>query len=290
LWSTERLEMDEPSVYGAGRSMRGVGRGALMNITRMKKLLLRIAATAVLVFASYLALLCFPQSFFDLSVGAQNLTLYSDQSFSPEAGKKVLEIVLAKLETSPLFSPQQHHTAFICNARWRQRLFFNRNYGVGGVNYYPITANVFLRDAVVEENHLISPSGNPVPGDRTLDYFIAHEITHTLTVNAVGWLRYHRLPEWVREGYADYVAKGKTFNYEEAREAFLNEAAEMNRQKSGLYLRYHLLVAYMLEKRHWTVERLLKEPVQQQVVEDEIRENRPEAEEACLTTLWTGAR
>jgi hypothetical protein len=248
-----------------------------MNTRRMKKLLLRIAASAVLAFAFYLALLCFPQSFFRLSVGANNLTLYSDQSFSPEAGKKVLEIVQAKLETSPLFSPEQRHTAFICNALWRQRLFFNRNYGVGGVNYYPITSNVFLRDAVIEENHLISPSGNPVPGDRTLDYFIAHEITHTLTVTAVGWLRYHRLPEWVREGYADYVAKGKSFNYEQAKEAFLNEAAEMNRQKSGLYLRYHLLVAFMLDKKDWAVERLLEEPLEQQVVEDEIRANRSDA-------------
>jgi hypothetical protein len=258
-------------VSGAGRVMRDVARVVLMNSRRMKKLSLRIAATVVLVFAFYLALLCFPQSFFSVSVSANNLTLYSDQSFSPEAGKKVLEIVQAKLEASPLFSLEQHHTAFICNARWRQRLFFNRNYGVGGVNYYPITSNVFLRDAVIEEDHLISPSGSPVSGDRTLDYFIAHEITHTLTVSAVGWLRYHRLPEWVREGYADYVGKGKTFNYEEAKEAFRNEAAEMNRQRSGLYLRYHLLVAYMLEKKHWTVEKLLMEPLEQQVVEDEIR-------------------
>jgi hypothetical protein len=199
------------------------------------------------------------------------LSLYSDQAFTPEAGKRVLETVEAKLATSPLYSARERHAAFICNARWRQRLFFNRNYGVGGVNQYPLTTNVFLRDATVEDNRLIAPSGGPVPGDRTLDYFIAHEITHTLTVRAVGWLKYLRLPQWVREGYADYVAKGTAFDYELARRAFLAGAPEMDWPKSGLYWRYHLLVAYLLDKQHWPVQQLLESPPDQSQVEEELR-------------------
>jgi hypothetical protein len=35
----------------------------------------------------------------------------------------------------------------------------------------------------------------------------SHEITHTLTAQAAGWVDYYRLPQWVREGYADYVGK-----------------------------------------------------------------------------------
>ena len=224
------------------------------------------------VLALYWGLLCFPQPFFRSSVSANNLALYSDQSFSLEEGKRVLETVEAKLARSPLYSSGQQHAAYICNARWRQRLFFNRNYGVGGVNQYPLTSNVFLRDALVEENRLIGPGGNQVPGERTLDYFITHEITHTLTVQAIGWFDYYNLPEWVREGYADYVGKGDAFNYDEARRAFLAEAPEMNRWKSGLYLRYHLLVAHMLDKQHWSVQRLLEEHPEQQSVEDAVRE------------------
>ncbi|MGA9771029.1 MAG: hypothetical protein WBV94_18490 [Blastocatellia bacterium] len=205
-------------------------------------------------------------------MSANNLALYSDQSFSSEEGKRVLETVEAKLARSPLYSSGQHHAAFICNSRWRQRLFFNRNYGVGGVNQYPLTSNVFLRDALVGENRLIGPGGSQVPGDRTLDYFITHEITHTLTVQAVGWFDYYKLPEWVREGYADYVAKGDAFNYDEARRAFLADAPEMDRWKSGLYLRYHLLVAHVLDKQHWSVQRLLEEHPEQQAVEAAVRE------------------
>jgi hypothetical protein len=242
-----------------------------MKIKPTKKLWLKLTAAALGLFAFYWALLCFPQPFFRSSVSANNLALYSDQPFSPEEGKKVLETVEAKLAASPLYSAEQHHSAFICNARWRQRLFFNRNYGVGGVNQYPLTSNVFLRDAAIEENRLIAPSGNQVPGDRTLDYFITHEITHTLTVQAVGWFDYYNLPEWVREGYADYVAKGDAFNYDEARRAFLAGTPEMDRWKSGLYIRYHLLVAHLLDKQHWSVQKLLENYPEQKAVEDAVR-------------------
>lgn len=237
-----------------------------------KRFWIRAIATILIVFTLYLALLCFPQPFFRWSVSAANLTLYSDKPFSEEEARKVLEMTQTKLASSPLYSSEQKHRIFICNARWRQRLFFNRNYGVGGVNYYPLTTNVFLRDAIIEENRLVSPSGKIVQGDRTLDYFIVHEIGHTLTKQAAGSLRHTQLPEWIREGYPDYVGKGSSFHYEQARGAFLSEAPEMDRWKSGLYLRYNLLVAHLLDKQHWSVERLLQEALEQQVVEDDLRE------------------
>lgn len=138
-----------------------------------------------------------------------------------------------------------------------------------------IVATVLLMlYANVEDNCLIGPSGNRVSGERTLDYFIAHEITHTLTGQAIGAIAYHRLPRWIREGYADYVGKGGTFDYADARRAFLAGDPKMDWARSGLYWRYHLLVAHLLDKRHWSVQRLLEEPIQQQEVEDSIRAER----------------
>jgi hypothetical protein len=239
-----------------------------------KRFWIRAVATFLVVFFLYLTLLCFPQPFFRWSVSAANLTLYSDQPFSEDEAKKVLEITQTKLATSPLYHAEQKHNIFICNAAWRQRLFFNRNYGVGGLNYYPLTTNVFLRGAVIEENRLISPSGKPVPNERTLDYFMAHEIGHTLTKQGAGIMHHWQLPEWITEGYPDYIGKGEAFHYDEARQAFLSDAPEMDRWKSGLYLRYNLLVSYLLDKQHWSVEQLLHRPIDQQTVEDAIREEK----------------
>ena len=243
-----------------------------MKIKLSKRVLARLVVATFGLLAIYWGIICFPQVFFRASVSANNLTLYSDQSFTPDAGKRVLEKAEAKLIASPLYSRGESQTVYVCNATWRRVLFFNRNYGAGGVNQYPFTSNVFLRGAVIDENRLIGPSGNQVPGDRTLDYYVAHEITHTLTVQAVGSYRYYKLPQWIREGYADYVGKGAAFNYEEVRRAFLANEPELDWKKSGLYLRFHLLVAYLLDKRHWTVQRLLNEPPDQAAIEDLVRQ------------------
>ncbi len=240
-----------------------------------KKTLLKLLAGIVGAFALILLVLGVPHPFFSVSVSAKNLTLYSDQPFAPESGQRVLELVEAKLAKSPLYSAQQKHLVFICNARWRQRLFFTYVYGAGGVNYYPITTNVFLRDSIIEENCLIGPKGSRVPGERTLDYFIAHEIAHTLTGQAVGPIDYHRLPQWKREGYADYVGKGAAFNYDEAKQAFLANDPKMDYAKTGLYWRFNLLVAHLLDKQHWSPQRLLEEPMEQQTVEEMIRAEKP---------------
>lgn len=242
---------------------------------RQKNLLLKIGAALIAVVALLLVLLSLPQPFFHTTVSAKNLTLYSDQPFALASGQHVLELSQAKLATSPLYSPEQKHLVFICNARWRQRLFFTYVYGVGGVNYYPLTTNVFLRDSLIEENCLIGPGGNRVPGERTMDYFIAHEITHTLTGQAIGGMAYHRLPQWKREGYADYVGKGTAFHYEEAKQAFLANDPKMDWAKSGLYWRFHLLVAHLLEKQHWSVQRVLEDPIEQEAVEALIRAEKP---------------
>jgi hypothetical protein len=236
-----------------------------------KKLGLKIGAALLAIVVLAGLLLNAPQPFFHSSVSAKNLTLYSDQSFSSEAGQRVLELAAAKLAQSPLYAAEQKHLVFICNARWRQRLFFTYVYGVGGVNYYPFTTNIFLRDSIIEENCLIGPKGSRVPGERTLDYFIAHEITHTLTGQAVGPIDYHRLPQWKREGYADYIGKGAAFNYDEAKQAFLANDPKMDWAQSGLYWRFHLLVAHLLDKQHWSVQRLLEDPIEQTAIEEIIR-------------------
>ncbi len=240
-----------------------------MKITQ--KLLLKSGAALVAAIAFIWLLLSLPQPFFHTSVSAKNLTLYSDQPFASADGQRVLALAEAKLAQSPLYAAEQKHLVFICNARWRQRLFFTYVYGVGGVNYYPFTTNVFLRDSIVEENCLIGPNGHRVPGERTLDYFIAHEITHSLTGQAVGAIAYHRLPQWKREGYADYVGKGTTFNYDEAKRAFLANDPKMDYSQSGLYWRFHLLIAHLLDKQYWSVQQMLTTPIEQTAVEEMIR-------------------
>jgi hypothetical protein len=233
-----------------------------------------LAATLVAILAGlagYATILCMPQPLFAYSVTSSNITLHCDTAFSADAGRTLLDLARAKLEASPLYRPGEHHDVFICNTWWRRLFFFNRKARAGGLSYYPLTYNVFLRDGLIDENRILTTTGKRVPGVRTLDYFVAHELTHALTGRSIGWIRYYRLPVWVREGYADYVGKGRSLNYREARRAFLAGARDLDPARSGLYLRYHLLVAHYLDKEHWTVKRLLETTLSQAIAEDAVR-------------------
>ena len=67
--------------------------------------------------------------------------------------------------------------------------------------------HVFLRESDMERDRLIGPGGQPFAADRPLSYFIAHEVMHIANARALGRLAYLRLPQWVNDGYADYVAR-----------------------------------------------------------------------------------
>jgi hypothetical protein len=116
----------------------------------------------------------------------------------------------------------------------------------------------------------VGHSGQEAPGARTLSYFIAHEIMHTLVARELGILKHWRLPAWKNEGYADLVAKGGDFDYERAREQLRRHDRELDPKHSGLYLRYHLLVAYLLDHKGITVHELLNRDFDPAQLEAEI--------------------
>src|SRR5579883_1332135 len=131
-------------------------------LRRWQVWLLRTFLLGFALCAVYAAVLCVPQPLFGSSVRTGSLWLYSDQPLSDTSAANVLRLSLDKLAKCPLYAKYPDANIFICNSRWRQMLFFNKDYGVGGVSPYPVTSNVFLRNALLEENRLISPRGTPV--------------------------------------------------------------------------------------------------------------------------------
>jgi hypothetical protein len=147
-------------------------------------------------------------------------------------------------------------------------LFARQNYRVGGVADWLVGQHVFLRESDMVNDRLISPSGRPVASDRPLSYFIAHELMHIANVRTVGRWRYAREPQWVDDGYADYVARD--IDLGAALENMKVGARELDPRQSGLYLRYQLMVAYMLDKKGTGLVGLLQAPPAREAVEREL--------------------
>ena len=237
----------------------------------MKQTLKWVGAGIPLLAVGYFILLCFPQLLFAYKVSTESITLYCDEPIPPSAAL-VLRDVENRLDKSPLYSSRLHQNAFVCNQYWRYKLLANRTARSGGVANFLCPWNVYLRKSDIAGNVLFRGDGiTPSGPDRPLAYFIAHEITHNLTSRFTGPLSFWRMPAWKQEGYADYVGKGGDFDFEKNLKLFKANDPALNPSASGLYLRYQLMVAFLLERKKLPVEEMLAENFDRDKLEEEIR-------------------
>ncbi len=184
----------------------------------------------------------------------------------------MLEDVESRLNKAPpeLLKAESNWHIVISNSEWRGRLTFLDKYGAGGVNYHFLPEIAFLRQADLDRNRLIGNSGMSVEGERTLAYFAAHEIAHGMVTRRIGALARWRLPMWIDEGLADYVAFGGEVDIEKLALLWREEHPDLDPARSGLYSRYLLLVAFFLQIENWSVDALLSSEMAQHEAEQRL--------------------
>lgn len=229
----------------------------------LRRSLLMLAAACV----AYVAVLAYPQPLFAYELRHAGIVLHATEPI-PDATRRALERVRQRLDRSPIAAATRDGHIFICSSEPLFALFARQNYRVGGVANWLIGGHVALRRSDLQGDRLIGPSGRPVASDRPLSYFIAHELMHIANLRTVGRLAYSRMPQWVDDGYADYVARD--IDYRDALAKMKADARELDPARSGLYLRYHLMVAYLLDKKRMAVGELLAQPPDRQSVEREL--------------------
>lgn len=228
------------------------------------KLLRRSLLALLMASAVYLGLLVYPDPLFAHQLRHAGFTVHSTTAI-PDAMKATLERARARLDRSPLAAATRDVHVYICQPRWLFAVFARQNYRVGGIANWLVGQHVFLRDSDLQNDRLIGPSGQPVAADRPLSYFIAHEVMHIANARTLGRRQYARMPQWVDDGYADYVAR--EIDFAAALRKMKDRAPELDPAQSGLYLRYELMIAYLLDKQHTPVRQLLAFPPSRQEVE-----------------------
>ena len=246
--------------------------GAAIKRSRVARVLRRGGVALLLIVVAYGALLVRPQIVFAYSTRAGNLVLHARSPLPPRADE-ILRAARERVARSPLYDPGRDYHVFLCDTQACFTFFVLWDRRVGGVSHVHLTGNAFIRPSRIERDRLIAYSGKEPDGDRTLTYYLAHEVAHTMTAARVGRIGYHRLDAWQREGYADYVGKGGAgaIDYQAWRAEFEAGDAGMDPRRSGLYRRYHLMVAFLLDHRGWSVPELLSAPIAGVTVETELR-------------------
>jgi hypothetical protein len=229
---------------------------------QVRRALLGLAALA----AGWLALVVHPQPLFAYTARREHVVLPARRPF-PNETQPLLEEVLRRVRRSPLYDASREHHVFLCDTPALYGALALWAYRSGGVTQAMIDGNVFIRPSDIARGTVFGRGGEVKKGPRTLAYYIAHEVTHAMTADHLGRWRYHRLAAFQTEGYADYVAFARPLDLRAEREALARGAPEMSPRRSGLYRRYELLVAYLLERRGLTVDQLLAARLDQRATE-----------------------
>lgn len=215
----------------------------------------------------YTLLLTHPQPLFAYKLEHAGIVVHATQPI-PDEMRATLDRARARLNASTIADPARVRHVFMCQSRWLFALFALNHYKAGGVANVYVGQNVFLRESDMQHDRLVGASGRPAPADRPLSYFIAHEIMHVEHGCLLGLVGYSRLPKWADDGHADYVARD--IDLSRALAGLQSGAPDLDPARSGLYVRYHLMVAYLIEKKHVEPRDLLEHPRERDVVEGEL--------------------
>jgi hypothetical protein len=184
---------------------------APMSGERLLRILFRVSIAGfcltLAAYAGLFAAIARPGAFYGHSSGAGLVTFHAAEPLPPEA-VQLAEAVTAAFAGSPLGLPAHPVDVWLVEEGWPVRLFFAGSPRASGLTY-PVasTRNVFLRHADLPRDRLIR-DGVAVTPPRTLVYYLVHEITRLMVAERVGPLRIVRMPRWINEGFADYVALG----------------------------------------------------------------------------------
>lgn len=226
------------------------------------KLLKYLVLASVTILVAYVGMTTFPEPMFDHHVVYRNYEIWSDQSIPPQISN-VLDDVNRRLVRSDLQGENKKFKIFFCNASWRLWLYGQHfSDQVGADADTAVTRNIYVRASDIASNHILPPGGGDLAdaAQRPLSYFIAHEAAHIIVARQFGRLVSFRYPEWLMEGYADYVGKGGDFDFDENYRLFRIHSPQMDFQQSGLYRGFHLRVALLLDKQGWTAKQIFEHP------------------------------
>ena len=203
------------------------------------------------IIALYILMLVFPQLIFPYSIEKHNIRIYSFDPLPPEAEMRLDEIC-SKISRSELYDAKVGGKLFVCNNLGAYR-FFVPFYGDMYAVSRPIFGQVFIARVDIKNNLAGSPDIENAK--RTFTSVAAHELTHMLIYDHLGFWKHFGLERWVSEGYCEFVSGN--YNYPElAGIKHLINGREIDDPNFD-YFTWETMVMYLIEVRGLRFEEIL---------------------------------
>jgi len=131
--------------------------------------------------------------------------VYADAPPAPQLRGELARSA-ALLGTSPIDDPAVRPTLYLTDGGWRWHLL-----SLTQGNAFAITRSL-LGGTIVNRSDVAGDAVFARGYRRTLSGVVAHETVHVLQRKHLGLAGFARMPAWVKEGYADYVARESTLS------------------------------------------------------------------------------
>jgi hypothetical protein len=210
----------------------------------------------------------------------ENFTVHMREEIPPEI-TAVLDRVDSLLSKSDLNDKRFHHQIYLVNSFRMSRFLLLRNvhFGCNLPNGHTFVTMADVANDIAR-CEMIGPDDRRI---RTLSETIAHEITHALIRNRLGWFGDRRVPVWLKEGYCEFVAEGSAIDH---RTGFDMLKSAYPAFTPGFHnFRFRLAVQYLINVKHMTIYELISQPPDFREVEAEVIAGLREDEQGFLKQL-----
>jgi hypothetical protein len=231
-------------------------------------------------FLTIVAVLLFPRPLFAHKLHYKEFTVCSNSKIEP-AITQVLEKATVLVQQSELYDPAYHFNVILAHKTFYNKID-DKLMGYGPAARARLN-NVILKIEIDVQQDLAYPKF-PKECETNLGELIAHEMVHCLQAEKYGLKKfnpYNHPPYWKLEGYPEYISKrskwsANNYNLVSEIERYI---ALKNKTKSiwivdeeggceapDFYWKGRLMTEYLINVKHWTYDRILKDTASENAV------------------------
>lgn len=225
----------------------------------------RGAVGLVLLGVAYALVLAFPDPAFPHQYEGELVSLQTREHIDAATAYAVLEESTYMVLASGLSTSGRQYKVILTSSPSQFTFFANRSRGSFAVSY-PAFGTTYIRPSDLNRREV--RLHRTEHSRRSLSSVIAHEVMHHVIRGEVGFFRAFLLPQWQREGVAEYVAKESSFDTARGMELMRDRAVDPS--SAFAYFRARAMVSFLVNHRGMSLVEILRSDLDEELVEAEL--------------------
>lgn len=207
-------------------------------------------------FALYLTLIAYPNVLFGHTLKYKHFNVHSTKALDDNI-QAILDEAEKNLSASELYDRNLIQNIYLCDGYTLYSFLAPLSRKAFACNY-PLINNIYIANCDIVKNQAYKNNEQDNYA-RRLSELIAHETTHSLIENKLGFWKFRFLATWKNEGYAEYIGYNNADALKDAKQ-FLATHKDDNGGRA-IYRKYYYAVAFLKEAEKMTFDEIIASDV-----------------------------